>query len=429
MAVDVARACHNVNMRFWADSDVTIPVRWFFVPRGRPPLPFGTPFHNYDWEVDDRFKGEVTGTVFQGEALDGIRKYGSGKAPVPDPFNGMPCGTEDQWGGDLLIGRDPPLTAASCGCIPPTPASCHLLPAGSCDTYHVQLGDLPFDFRLCVGMRGGVYSLSRQTDGCTWTGQVPASASQAGWALTLTPAGSPASGGMLLKATSFTSLGPAYTWELLSGANWMSTTRPSMLPEIFTNQGIHSPAAAIFPECSIMSQLIGSVSWDAGSDAVPAGYLLCDGSAVSRATYSLLFGRLGLTFGAGDGVTTFNLPDLRDKAPVGSGRLYGTGASGGEATHTLTAAEVPPVPIVVNDPGHFHNFFDGIASALGAVLAKKATTNAAGLTVGLDNATVVSDVSSAVAQTLITATLSGGGQPHNNMQPYVALRPLIYSGV
>lgn len=64
---------------------------------------------------------------------------------------------------------------------------------------------------------------------------------------------------------------------------------------------------------------IGSIiMW--GSNAVPTdrGWLRCDGSSVSRNTYSELFNILGTTFGSGDGTTTFNLPDLRTRVPVGS---------------------------------------------------------------------------------------------------------------
>jgi microcystin-dependent protein len=62
----------------------------------------------------------------------------------------------------------------------------------------------------------------------------------------------------------------------------------------------------------------GIVSPYAGSSA-PTGWLLCDGSAVSRSTYSALFSVTSTTYGVGDGSTTFNLPDLRSRIPVGAG--------------------------------------------------------------------------------------------------------------
>jgi microcystin-dependent protein len=74
-----------------------------------------------------------------------------------------------------------------------------------------------------------------------------------------------------------------------------------------------------------------------------AGCLLCDGSPVSRVTYSALYAAIGVAFGAGDGTSTFNLPDYRGRTIVGadpSGVHMGTnhpalGASGGEENHSL----------------------------------------------------------------------------------------------
>src|SRR3954447_6125965 len=78
----------------------------------------------------------------------------------------------------------------------------------------------------------------------------------------------------------------------------------------------------------------------------PPGWLVCDGSAVSRSTFATLFGAIGTAYGAGDGSTTFNLPDLRGRVPVGAGTGAGLtartlGAAGGEENHTLSAAEMP----------------------------------------------------------------------------------------
>lgn len=62
----------------------------------------------------------------------------------------------------------------------------------------------------------------------------------------------------------------------------------------------------------------GTVNLTARSTAAP-GYLLCDGAAVSRTTYAGLFSAIGTVYGAGDGSTTFNLPDLQGRVPVGKG--------------------------------------------------------------------------------------------------------------
>lgn len=83
--------------------------------------------------------------------------------------------------------------------------------------------------------------------------------------------------------------------------------------------------------------------------AAPAGWLLCDGSAQSRSTFAALFAVIGTAYGAGDGSTTFNLPDLRGRVPIGSGTAAGAngatahalGSMGGEETHLLSTPEMP----------------------------------------------------------------------------------------
>jgi microcystin-dependent protein len=69
----------------------------------------------------------------------------------------------------------------------------------------------------------------------------------------------------------------------------------------------------------------------------PTGWLICDGSAVSRTTYADLFAVLGTAYGVGDGTTTFNLPDLRGRFPLGkaaSGTGSTLGGTGGAIDHT-----------------------------------------------------------------------------------------------
>lgn len=91
----------------------------------------------------------------------------------------------------------------------------------------------------------------------------------------------------------------------------------------------------------------------AGSSA-PNGWLLCDGSAVSRTTYAALFSAIGTSFGNGDGSTTFNVPDMRGRVPAGIDNMGGSSANRvtdsaadsvggdfGSETHTLTESEIP----------------------------------------------------------------------------------------
>lgn len=92
-----------------------------------------------------------------------------------------------------------------------------------------------------------------------------------------------------------------------------------------------------------------------GGSSEPSGWKFCNGQAISRSTFSKLFNVIGTTFGNGDGSTTFNVPDLRDRSPLGdntmgasdAGRVSTSattlGDSGGTDEHQLTEAELPNV--------------------------------------------------------------------------------------
>ena len=87
------------------------------------------------------------------------------------------------------------------------------------------------------------------------------------------------------------------------------------------------------------------VAWSGSAGSLPSGYFLCDGSAISRSTYAALFTVVGTTHGAGNGSSTFNIPDLRDRFVVGSSNSTGDttypgvspGATGGSANATLVS--------------------------------------------------------------------------------------------
>tara|TARA_R100000008_G_C3587569_1_gene173752 strand:- start:1632 stop:2912 length:1281 start_codon:yes stop_codon:yes gene_type:complete len=89
---------------------------------------------------------------------------------------------------------------------------------------------------------------------------------------------------------------------------------------------------------------VGTVSLWSGATA-PTGFLLCDGSAISRTTYAGLFALIGTTYGAGDTTTTFAVPDLRDRLPLGKGTnnstlgAVTTGASGSSIVATAAATQ------------------------------------------------------------------------------------------
>ena len=88
--------------------------------------------------------------------------------------------------------------------------------------------------------------------------------------------------------------------------------------------------------------------------STPAGFLLCDGAAVSRTTYAALFAVMGTTYGVGDGSSTFNVPNLSGKIPLGrDGSTYNEGAAGGSASVTPTISTTDNIGltdgITVND--------------------------------------------------------------------------------
>ena len=111
--------------------------------------------------------------------------------------------------------------------------------------------------------------------------------------------------------------------EVEVGANSNKAITPATLSAALAALGLTAPA--------------GSISAFAGLTA-PAGYLLCDGSQVSRTTYSDLYAVVGDTFGAGDGTTTFNLPDLRGEFIRGFDG--GRGADAGRVFGSFQADEI-----------------------------------------------------------------------------------------
>ena len=86
-----------------------------------------------------------------------------------------------------------------------------------------------------------------------------------------------------------------------------------------------------------------------GKATAPVGYVLCDGTAISRTTYAELFVVIGTTYGAGDTTTTFNVPNLQGKSPQGyDGNTYNLAATGGANTVTVAVTNNQAVSSVTN---------------------------------------------------------------------------------
>jgi microcystin-dependent protein len=140
------------------------------------------------------------------------------------------------------------------------------------------------------------------------------------------------------------------------------------------------------------------------SDRVPRGWARCDGQLLSIAQNTSLFNLIGTTYG-GDGITTFALPDLRGRMAINQGQAPGLssrviGEEGGSDSVTLIQSEMPAHSHPVAATGSFTTKNPGGAvAAPGGAYGGTPNTGMSGSMLGT----------------------SGGTQPHQNMQPYLAL--------
>lgn len=183
-----------------------------------------------------------------------------------------------------------------------------------------------------------------------------------------------------------------------------------------------SPPADIIPQVDTLIELIETdvtipdqipigmiAAFSDQNGAVPAKWLWADGSTKSRTTYAALFAVCGTQYGAGDGSTTFNIPDLRGRFVYGVGvqnsaNMY---TSGGEVQHTLTIGEIPA--------HHHQQHVDSNSLAWqpgGAGSRHNIATGSPG-----------------TSGTALITEDEGGGTNHNNMPPYRELAYGIYAGV
>ncbi|NDD53290.1 tail fiber protein [bacterium] len=102
---------------------------------------------------------------------------------------------------------------------------------------------------------------------------------------------------------------------------------------------------------------VGQINAYAGASA-PTGWLVCNGDPVSRTTYATLFGIISTTYGSGDGSTTFNLPDLRRRTPIGTGSSDSLGGSDAVAYASRSSTQSHTVP------AHYHGMGTGATLAV-----------------------------------------------------------------
>ena len=199
--------------------------------------------------------------------------------------------------------------------------------------------------------------------------------------------------------------------------------------------------------------LIGSIYMYAGSTP-PNGFLLCDGSAVSRTVYADLFAEIGTIYGSGDGATTFNVPDLSGRVIVGVSATHVLGDVGGEENHVLIADELPVHEHTIPSHGHSHTitattpkFTHSITQPAFTYNAPNGHTNSKGSSSGTRAGTSTANASRSAnlaisnhAAAACTKTGSvtdcaafdtsstGSDNGHSNMQPFVTINHIIYVG-
>ena len=189
-------------------------------------------------------------------------------------------------------------------------------------------------------------------------------------------------------------------------------------------QHLNGVTSAIQTQLGFVVPTGGLLMWTGAVNAVPTGWLLCDGSEVSQTTYADLYAVIGSTFGTPVTNTNFILPNLVDKfvAGVGSSGTYSVGTTGGADSVTLTTDEIPAhnhtatSTSTVTDPGHSHTYRiinpsggSGSSSRYGNDATGVTSTSTTGITVA---------TSTSIANT-------GGDSSHENRPPFVAMGYII----
>lgn len=192
--------------------------------------------------------------------------------------------------------------------------------------------------------------------------------------------------------------------DLLSPVFTGTPTAPTASPgtsttQLATTAFVSTATANTSPTASIMM-------WPTAT--APAGFLLCNGATANRATYAALFAVLGTVYGAGDGSTTFNLPNFNNRGPIGAGGLYTAGQTLGSKdavvvshTHSLT------------DPGHAHTFTNYSTAGGGATSP----------IIGSSNTTTTQSTNSQT--TGITLASTGVSGTDANLQPSLGIYFII----
>ncbi|MEQ8450895.1 MAG: tail fiber protein [Alphaproteobacteria bacterium] len=202
-----------------------------------------------------------------------------------------------------------------------------------------------------------------------------------------------------------------------------------------TNMAAGTESSDAVTRAQLIALLPAGIINDYAGASAPAGWLFCYGQAVSRSTYSALFAAIGTTYGAGDGSTTFNLPDYRGRVGAGKDDMGGTsagrlssigatalGATGGSQAHALVVGEMP---------AHNHDGSTGSAGSHSHTVSDSTTADGTGFDFGSGyiQPAVATRVTSTAPDHAHTIPSQGGGAAHNNVQPTFIANKIIWTGI
>lgn len=216
---------------------------------------------------------------------------------------------------------------------------------------------------------------------------------------------------------------------------------PTELGKGTAGQVLTMNAGATIPEwAAVTTAPTGSINAYAGSSA-PSGHLLCDGSAVSRATYSALFALVSTTYGVGDGSTTFNVPDLKGRVPAGLDNMGGGSADritdaqadtlGGSLDSVVTTGSVTVDnhSLSISEmPAHDHvqrwvnkvNSTTWDPSGVSLINMEYPVAGSPNVTNAVDVDVISTQTSVSASSDDVTTTSTGGGSGHNHSASFTA---------
>ena len=171
---------------------------------------------------------------------------------------------------------------------------------------------------------------------------------------------------------------------------------------------------------------VGGIIWQAGK-TIPDGFLLADGRDVSRTTYSALFSAIGTTWGAGDGSTTFAIPNHVGAAAVGAG---GTRVNGPQTAKGSRVDSDEVTLSVANMPEHKHDSGTYQTDVNEAHRHGTGGTGATGGSPGSGGGGLQATGEAGGHGHVLSGQIasSGGGDPVDVRQPWVKMMPLVFTG-